>query len=97
MVVSAIRAAAGWELLVCSAEGAGDCPRAVPGIDSGDRNLRELQRAQAEQTNMRMLRIVAENPALKNGMELLLLRPKDREARRTVEDQLTEIHRERGA
>jgi plastocyanin len=54
------------------------------------------QRTAAEQRHRRMLRIVAENPALKNGLELLLTKPGDAEAGRTVEEQLAEIGSELG-
>jgi hypothetical protein len=49
-----------------------------------------LMRSKAEQGNGRVLRIVAENPALKAGVQLLLESRRDAEARRTVEDQLLE-------
>src|SRR5690242_4491013 len=46
----------------------------------------------SERENNRVLKIVAENPALKAGIQLLLSEPGARaEARRTVEDQLSEI------
>ncbi|MBV9398993.1 MAG: HD-GYP domain-containing protein [Bryobacterales bacterium] len=53
-------------------------------------------RRSAEQRNTRVLRIVVENPALKNGLQLLLSRRGDDEARRTVEDQLEEMGAELG-
>jgi hypothetical protein len=55
-----------------------------------------LMRSKAEQGNGRVLRIVAENPALKAGVQLLLESRRDAEARRTVEDQLLEICGELG-
>jgi HD-GYP domain-containing protein (c-di-GMP phosphodiesterase class II) len=48
-------------------------------------------REQSELQNSRFLRIVAENPALKAGLQLLLSEPKSGEARLTVEDQLRQI------
>jgi HD-GYP domain-containing protein (c-di-GMP phosphodiesterase class II) len=48
-------------------------------------------REQSELQNSRFLRIVAENPSLKAGLQLLLTDPKNREARLTVEDQLREM------
>jgi HD-GYP domain-containing protein (c-di-GMP phosphodiesterase class II) len=48
-------------------------------------------REQSELQNSRFLRIVAENPSLKAGLQLLLSEPKSGEARLTVEDQLREI------
>ena len=48
-------------------------------------------REQSELQNSRFLRIVAENPSLKDGLQLLLTEPKSGDARLTVEDQLREI------
>jgi HD-GYP domain-containing protein (c-di-GMP phosphodiesterase class II) len=48
-------------------------------------------RGQNELQNSRFLRIVAENPSLKAGLQLLLSEPKSGEARVTVEDQLRQI------
>lgn len=48
-------------------------------------------REQRELQNSRFLRIVAENPSLKAGLQLLLSEPKSGEARLTVEDQLRQI------
>ena len=48
-------------------------------------------REQSELQNSRFLRIVAENPSLKDGLQLLLTNPKSGDARLTVEDQLREI------
>ena len=48
-------------------------------------------RQQSEIENTRFLRIVAENPPLKAGLQLLLLHPKNASARLTLEDQLREI------
>jgi putative nucleotidyltransferase with HDIG domain len=48
-------------------------------------------RAQSELQNSRFLGIVAENPSLKAGLQLLLAEPKSGAARLTVEDQLREI------
>jgi HD-GYP domain-containing protein (c-di-GMP phosphodiesterase class II) len=53
-------------------------------------------RSTAEQGNTRVLRIVAENPALKAVVQLLLGHSGDAEARRTVEDRLLEICGELG-
>src|SRR5271169_3697500 len=47
--------------------------------------------SEAEASNGRILRVVAENPALKAGVQLLLENAGNPEARRTVEDQLSEI------
>jgi HD-GYP domain-containing protein (c-di-GMP phosphodiesterase class II) len=55
-----------------------------------------LVRSKAEQGNTRVLSIVAENPSLKAVVQWLLGRPRDVEARRTVEDQLLEICGELG-
>src|SRR5437763_1499390 len=69
--------------------------RAVHG--SVHESLRENQKlitrlqARTELENSRSLHVLAENPALKAGIELLLLNPASREARLTVEDQLREI------
>src|ERR1700730_18028634 len=49
-----------------------------------------LVRSKAEQGIGRVLSVVDENPALKAVVQLLLGRPRDAEARRTVEDQLLE-------
>jgi putative nucleotidyltransferase with HDIG domain len=50
------------------------------------------ERARAEQRMARVLGVVAENPALKAGLQLLITERQSRdEARRTVEDQLSEI------
>jgi putative nucleotidyltransferase with HDIG domain len=65
-------------------------------------SLRETQsslarmRSAAEQRNRRILKVVAENPALKNGLQLALQRRGDAEARRTLEDQLMEMGEELG-
>jgi hypothetical protein len=48
-------------------------------------------REQSELENSRSLRIVAENPSLKAGLQLLLSEPKSGAARLTVEDQLRQI------
>src|SRR5579871_5878125 len=48
-------------------------------------------RAKEEQRNSRVLKIVAENPALKAGVQLLLEHSRNADARNTVEDQLLEI------
>ncbi|MGH9735607.1 MAG: HD-GYP domain-containing protein [Candidatus Acidiferrales bacterium] len=48
-------------------------------------------REQSELQNSRFLQIVAENPSLKAGLQLLLLHPRSAEARLTLEDQLREI------
>jgi putative nucleotidyltransferase with HDIG domain len=48
-------------------------------------------RQESELQNSRFLRIVAENPPLKAGLQLLLVNPKSRSARLTLEDQLREI------
>jgi putative nucleotidyltransferase with HDIG domain len=48
-------------------------------------------REQSELQNSRFLRIVAENPSLKAGLQLLLSEPKSGAARLTVEDQLRQI------
>lgn len=48
-------------------------------------------RTREEQSNSRVLNIVAENPALKAGVQLLLEHSRNSQARRTVEDQLLEI------
>ena len=48
-------------------------------------------RQESELQNSRFLRIVAENPPLKAGLQLLLLNPKNASARLTLEDQLREI------
>jgi putative nucleotidyltransferase with HDIG domain len=48
-------------------------------------------RQQSELQNSRFLRIVAENPSLKAGLQLLLINPKSGAARLTLEDQLREI------
>jgi putative nucleotidyltransferase with HDIG domain len=53
-------------------------------------------RSAAEQRNRRILKVVAENPALKNGLQLALERRGDAEARRTLEDQLMEMGEELG-
>jgi putative nucleotidyltransferase with HDIG domain len=53
-------------------------------------------RSAAEQRNRRILKVVAENPALKNGLQLALQRGGDAEARRTLEDQLMEMGEELG-
>ncbi|HEY6342920.1 MAG TPA: HD-GYP domain-containing protein [Bryobacteraceae bacterium] len=53
-------------------------------------------RSAAEQRNRRILKVVAENPALKNGLQLALQRRGDAEARRTLEDQLMEMGEELG-
>jgi putative nucleotidyltransferase with HDIG domain len=50
------------------------------------------EREQSESRNTRILRVAAENPALKAGLQLLATERSAREtARRTVEDQLSEI------
>jgi putative nucleotidyltransferase with HDIG domain len=50
------------------------------------------EREQSESRNTRILRVAAENPALKAGLQLLAIERSAREAaRRTVEDQLSEI------
>jgi putative nucleotidyltransferase with HDIG domain len=50
------------------------------------------ERGQNESRNTRILRVAAENPALKAGLELLATERSARDAaRRTVEDQLSEI------
>jgi HD-GYP domain-containing protein (c-di-GMP phosphodiesterase class II) len=48
-------------------------------------------RQQSEIQNNRFLRIVAENPPLKAGLQLLLVHPKSPSARLTLEDQLRQI------
>jgi len=48
-------------------------------------------RQESELQNSRFLRIVAENPSLKAGLQLLLINPKSGAARLTLEDQLREI------
>src|SRR5579872_893538 len=48
-------------------------------------------RERSELQNSRFLRIVAENPSLKAGLQLLLTDTKSGDARLTVEDQLREI------
>src|SRR5215472_10245932 len=48
-------------------------------------------RRKSELQNSRFLRIVAENPPLKAGLQLLLVHPKSPAARLTLEDQLREI------
>jgi HD-GYP domain-containing protein (c-di-GMP phosphodiesterase class II) len=48
-------------------------------------------RKESELQNSRFLRIVAENPPLKAGLQLLLVHPKSASARLTLEDQLREI------
>lgn len=53
-------------------------------------------RAKAAQRNQRAIRIVAENPALKAGIQNLIANRDDPEARPTVEDQLAEIGSETG-
>jgi HD-GYP domain-containing protein (c-di-GMP phosphodiesterase class II) len=65
-------------------------------------SLRETQsslarmRSAAEQRNRRILKVVAENPALKNGLQLALQRRGNAEAQRTLEDQLMEMGEELG-
>jgi putative nucleotidyltransferase with HDIG domain len=50
------------------------------------------EREQSESRNSRILRVAAENPALKAGLQLLATERRARDAaRRTVEDQLSEI------
>ena len=50
------------------------------------------EREQSESRNTRILRVAAENPALKAGLQLLATERSARDAaRRTVEDQLSEI------
>ena len=50
------------------------------------------EREQSESRNTRILRVAAENPALKAGLQLLATERSSRDAaRRTVEDQLSEI------
>jgi putative nucleotidyltransferase with HDIG domain len=50
------------------------------------------ERARSEIKNIRILRVVSENPALKAGLQLLATERQARDAaRRTVEDQLSEI------
>ena len=48
-------------------------------------------RSKEEERNGRVLNIVAENPALKAGVQLLLEHSRNADAKRTVEDQLLEI------
>jgi HD-GYP domain-containing protein (c-di-GMP phosphodiesterase class II) len=48
-------------------------------------------RRESELQNSRFLRIVAENPPLKAGLQLFLVHPKSVSARLTLEDQLREI------
>jgi putative nucleotidyltransferase with HDIG domain len=48
-------------------------------------------RQESELQSSRFLRIVAENPSLKAGLQLLLTQPKSGAARLTLEDQLREI------
>jgi len=48
-------------------------------------------RRESELQNSRFLRIVAENPPLKAGLQLLLVHPQSAPARLTLEDQLREI------
>ena len=51
-----------------------------------------LERARSEARNTRVLRVAAENPSLKAGLQLLITERRARDAaRRTVEDQLSEI------
>jgi HD-GYP domain-containing protein (c-di-GMP phosphodiesterase class II) len=64
------------------------------GLHSSLRDAHESMarmREQSELQNSRFLRIVAENPSLKAGLQLLLSEPKSGEARLTVEDQLRQI------
>jgi putative nucleotidyltransferase with HDIG domain len=50
------------------------------------------EREHSESRNIRILRVAAENPALKAGLQLLAIERRSRDAaRRTVEDQLSEI------
>jgi putative nucleotidyltransferase with HDIG domain len=53
-------------------------------------------RDRTAQREGRVLRVVAENSALKSGLQLLLTNAQDPQARRTVEDQLSEIGGELG-
>jgi HD-GYP domain-containing protein (c-di-GMP phosphodiesterase class II) len=61
------------------------------------KSLRENQRAIAEISShselqdSRFLRVVGENPALKDGLQLLVSNPGSESAQRTVEDQLREL------
>lgn len=59
-------------------------------------SLISIMRAKADQKNERAMRIVAENPALKAGIQILISNQNNPEARRTVEDQLAEIGAETG-
>ncbi len=60
-------------------------------------SLRDADRAEVEirkkgeMQNSRFLQIVGENPVLKQGVQLLIEHHGDKQARMTVEDQLTEI------
>lgn len=54
-------------------------------------------RVKTEAKNARFLRMVAENPSLKAGMQLLSADPRGHATRLTVEDQLTEIAETLGA
>jgi HD-GYP domain-containing protein (c-di-GMP phosphodiesterase class II) len=51
-------------------------------------------RKNSEMQNNRFLQIVGQNPALKNGVQLLLANPQSREAQQTVVEQLQEICQE---
>jgi putative nucleotidyltransferase with HDIG domain len=48
-------------------------------------------RSRTEQHDSQVLRVVSHNPALKDGVQLMLDDPGDPQARRTLEDQLLEI------
>jgi len=53
-------------------------------------------RAQTEQRDRSVLRVVSQNPALKAGVQLMLADRSDPQARRTLEDQLLELGGELG-
>ena len=76
---------------------------AVSAIREGlRRSVRQTQssistmRAKTALRNQRAIRVVAENPALKAGIQNLIANPSDPEARATLEDQLAEISSETG-
>jgi hypothetical protein len=65
-------------------------------------SLRENQRAiaginaRSELQDSRFLKVAGENPALKDGLQLLVANPLNENARRTVEDQLRELGQQMG-
>ncbi|HEY5056965.1 MAG TPA: HD-GYP domain-containing protein [Acidobacteriaceae bacterium] len=65
-------------------------------------SLRENQRAVADITahselqDSHFLRVAGENPALKDGLQLMVAEPHSESARRTVEDQLRELGQQMG-